>query len=140
MRSGNQKKSRHPFSFFSVSNTFENAKISIPKFREKLIKNILISVWFILSWYLHVSKYHFLIQKSCEIFISIFDILSFVFKFKIGWILSYQKKKKKNELLNLKINVSLNVIFNIKVCYVSLKNLSKSYVKSDTRERMQNDI
>lgn len=50
------------------------------------------------------------------------------------------KKKKKNELLNLKINVSLNVIFNIKVCYVSLKNLSKSYVKSDTRERMQNDI
>lgn len=72
------------FPFFPFLIMLENAKISIPKFREKLIKNILISVWFILSWYLHFSKYHFLIQKSCKIFISIFDILSFVFKFKIG--------------------------------------------------------
>lgn len=49
----------------------------------------------------------------------------------------------KNELLNLKINMSLNVIFNINIsiCYASLKNLSKSYVKSDKREeRMPNDI
>lgn len=50
------------------------------------------------------------------------------------------KKKKKNELLNLKINVSLNVIFNIKVsiCYVSLKNLSKRIMLNRKRYSREN--
>lgn len=49
-----------------------------------------------------------------------------------------KKKKKKNELLNLKINVSLNVIFNIKVCYVSLKNLSKRIMLNRKRYSREN--
>lgn len=49
-------------------------------------------------------------------------------------------KKKKNELLNLKINVSLNVIFNIKVsiCYVSLKNLFKRIMLNRKRYSREN--
>lgn len=38
------------------------------------------------------------------------------------------------------INMSLNVIFNINIsmlCYTSLKNLSKSYVKSDKKEKRE---
>lgn len=44
----------------------------------------------------------------------------------------------KNEI-NMFLNVTFNI--NISICYASLKNLSKSYVKSDKREeRMPNDI
>lgn len=55
-------------------------------------------------------------------------------------MLLYQRKKKKKELLNLKINVSLNVIFNIKVsiCYVSLKNLSKRIMLNRKRYSREN--